>query len=262
MVLIESQRVSRSPLPVLTRGPADSGVVAQADTTSPTPTLTAAAPPNKQVSARLGEDLTLQGSRLDGSTVMDEVGNVTVASTIAVRFTDLRSGRILEAAPRPGNTANEITVRLADARDPEAPANNAPPEKRWAAGVYNVAVLFERPGEMGRRTTNELPFSLAPRILDRINARRDAGGGITFTVRCEPEIRPEQRVALLVGDLDIPARDHAAQTNTLTFVAGDIPPGNYYVRLRVDGVDSLLVKRPVEPRTPPVFDPSQKVRVP
>jgi hypothetical protein len=34
--------------------------------------------------------------------------------------------------------------------------------------------------------------------------------------------------------------------------------GDYWTRLRVDGIDSMLVDRS---KTPPVFDPTQKVTV-
>lgn len=80
-----------------------------------------------------------------------------------------------------------------------------------------------------------------------------------MTVRCEPEVRPEQRVALLLGDIEVLARVRTTQTDTLAFDAGSVAPGDYFVRLRVDGVDSLLVDRTV---TPPVFDPGQEVTIP
>lgn len=250
VVLIESELAGRSPLPVLTRGPADSGVASQADLIPPFPTLRAAVPPNQQVSAQLADDLTLQGHRLDGS-------------NITVRFTDPRSRRVLEASPLSGNTASQMTVQLRDAEDPDAPPNT-PPEKRWAAGFYSITVLVQRPGETFRRTTNDLPFTLAPTIIEPVEAERDIGEGeITFTVKCEPEVRPEQRVMLLVGDIEVlevldPPRE--TQTDTLTFATrSSIAPGEYRVRLRVDGVDSLLVDRSV---TPPVFVSDQKVTIP
>ncbi len=257
VVLIESDLAGRSPLPVLTRGPADTGVVSQADLTAPFPALAAVVPPNQQISAQLADDLTLHGHHLDG-------GNITV------RFNDPRSQRVLEATPLQGNTADRITVRLRDAQDPAAP--NTPPQRAWAAGLYSVAVLVQRPDEAFRRTTNELPFALAPTILLPIEVSSGGGGGggrgggppgnddeITFTVECEPEVRPEQRAVLLVGDIEVPAEPRQAQTDPLTFVTRSIAPGEYFVRLRVDGVDSLLVDRS---STPPVFDPDQKVTIP
>jgi hypothetical protein len=241
VVLIESDLAGKSPLPVLTRGPADSGVVSQADLIPPYPTLEGMNPPNQQ--ARLSDDLTLQGHHLDGS-------NVTV------RFTHPRSQQVLEAPPM-DVSEEEITVRLSDAQDSAAPAVT-PPQTTWTAGLYSGAALVQRPGETFRRTTNDLPFALVPTILMPIQTNTGANGEITITVSCEPEVRPEQRVLLLVGDTEVPAQPHATQTDTLTFVAGPIAPGEYPVRLRVDGVDSLLVDRS---STPPEFDRTQKVTI-
>jgi hypothetical protein len=255
VVLIESALPGRSPLPVLTRGADDTGVVSQADLMPPFPTLTAVLPPNNQVAALLADNLTLQGHNLDGT-------------SITVRFTHARSQRVMEASPLPGSSEGQITVRLRDAEDPAAPSNT-PPERSWTAGLYNVATLVQRPGETFSRTTNDLPFVLAPTILTIVQVSSNGGGQggdqgdgsgeITFTVTCEPEVRPEQRVVLLIGDIEVPARPHPTQTDTLTFVTGPLAPGEYHLRLRVDGVDSLLVDRS---STPPAFDPDQKVTIP
>ena len=135
-----------------------------------------------------------------------------------------------------------------------------------------VAVFVQWPDETFHRATNDLPFALAPTIslapttqMPDVTVGKDADNNITFTVECGPEVRPEQRAALLVGNLEIPSQPHPVQTHTLTFVAKSILlarsilPGDYFVRLRVDGVDSLLVNRAV---TPPVFFDNQKVTIP
>jgi hypothetical protein len=69
---------------------------------------------------------------------------------------------------------------------------------------------------------------------------------------------------LLLGGDEVPAGPHSAKTGNLTFVATDDPPGKfapgeYFVRLRVDGVDSLLIDRTVQP---PKFKASQKMSIP
>jgi hypothetical protein len=79
-----------------------------------------------------------------------------------------------------------------------------------------------------------------------------------FTVNSVPDVFPDQRASLLLGSTEILADVHASQTGTLTFQALDVITGEHFVRLRVDGVDSLLVDRTV---TPPVFDPSQLVKI-
>jgi hypothetical protein len=99
-------------------------------------------------------------------------------------------------------------------------------------------------------------MALAPAIT--IAPAGAPGPSITYTVTCGPEVRPEQRAALLLGDQEIEAQAHTAQTATLTFQAQNVTAGDYFVRLRVDGVDSLLINRAV---TPPVFDATQRVTV-
>jgi hypothetical protein len=114
-----------------------------------------------------------------------------------------------------------------------------------------------RPGESFRRKTNLLSFALAPRITIA-PASTPAAASIVYTVTCNPEIRPDQRASLLIGDDEVLADAHAAQTATLTFTVTGLQPGTYFVRLRVDGVDSILVNRTVNP---PAFDATQQVTV-
>jgi hypothetical protein len=63
---------------------------------------------------------------------------------------------------------------------------------------------------------------------------------------------------LLLGERDIPAQPHPTQTATLTFAIEDAPTGEFVVRLRVDGVDSLPVQQAPEGL---IFDPNQKVKI-
>ena len=102
-----------------------------------------------------------------------------------------------------------------------------------------------------------LPLALSPRI-DNIAAATN-GTTTTFTVQTTPEVRPAQRAALLVGERELAADAHPAQTDTLSFQAKDVAAGTYLIRLRVDGVESILVDRS---STPPGFVPSQQVTVP
>jgi hypothetical protein len=68
-----------------------------------------------------------------------------------------------------------------------------------------------------------------------------------------------QAVFLLLGDRQI-ALDAAVvlPSGNLSFVVADAQPGGYFIRVRVDGVDSLLVNRS---SAVPVFDPSQRVEI-
>jgi hypothetical protein len=162
VVLIEAAKPTRSPLPVLVRGPADHGVMAQPDLTPPFPTLVAATPPSQQSSAHLGDTLTLDGHHLDGA-------------DLAVRFcTSPRLSGPITRPPLAGNTATRLQVTI------PAPA-------QWAAGLYSVAVMVQRPGETFARATNELPLALAPRITSPMPMSVSLGPGgdavITWTAR-------------------------------------------------------------------------------
>jgi hypothetical protein len=232
VVLIDSTQPARMPLPVLTRGRDDRGVSSQPDLIPPFPALDELVIPQKQPSARLNDILTLKGHHLDGA-------------NIGVIFSHPLWDQSREIAPQAGATGTQLSVVV-----PNQPA-------LWPAGFYTVAVAVQRPDESYRRTTNQVSFALAPTFT--IAPQNPPAGQIQFTVTCSPEVRPTQRAALLLGDREILASPHNAQTNTLTLTAQVPDKGDYWVRLRLDGVDSLLVVD--RSTTPPVFDPNQKVSV-
>lgn len=228
VALIDSTQPVKTPLPVLTRGAQDKGPSSHADLIPPFPALDSVTSPNQQPSARLGDTLALAGHDLDGT-------------NIGVMFDHALWPVPREVAPNPGGTPTQLTVKI-----PDQPTV-------WPAGFYTLAVLVQRPSETYRRTTNQLSFSLAPSIT--ITPNSAPAGSVTLTVTCSPEVWPEQSVSLLLGDQDLSSPPVLSKTATVAFAASLIK-GDYFARLRVDGVDSLLVNRSV---TPPVFDPTQKV---
>lgn len=249
VVLIESKRPARAPLPVLKRGPEDKGVDAQSNLTSPFPTLTEIALPEekkRQPSAQLGDTLILRGYHLDGDSLTVQFSNPRLSNPIAI-------------GPLPAITtsgATEITLPLPD---------DAPSRAAWVAGYYTASIVLTRNSDPVNktRTTNELAFSLAAHILPPLNPQTAPAAALDFTltVTCSPEVRPEQRVSLLFGANEIQADAHPAQTATLTFRIKPVTAdsvGEHFVRLRVDGVDSLLVKYD---ETPLRFDDDQKVTI-
>ena len=233
VALIESTLPAKTPLPVLTRGKGDQGVVSQADLSSPFPSLSAANPPGSQPSVNLGDTLTLIGEHLDGT-------NVSIVFNHSVWTTPVQ----IAIPPGPAATATRVQVAI-----PHSPSV-------WPAGFYTVQVMVQRPSESYLRSTNLVTFSLAPSIT--ISPASAASGSIIYTVTSVPDVWPQQRVSLLLGSQEIAAGAHTSQANSFTFAAEAVTPGDYFVRLRVDGVDSLLVDRSV---TPPVFDPTQMVTV-
>ena len=235
VVLIESTRPARAALPVLTRGTYDRGVAVQADLAPPFATLLAVTPPDEQPSLRLGETLAFSGHRLLG----DE---------LAFRFEHrlLDSPHTLAPAGTPTATSAEVQI-----------PNDA---AGWPAGFYTATAVVSTSAPPRQQTSNRLPLVLAPEIL-AINpnpAARNPQGDATLTVTCQPEVRPEQTVSLLLGDQEVPAEPFAAQTNSVTFSVEDAAPGAHFIRLRVDGADSLLVDRSV---SPPAYDASQLVTI-
>lgn len=231
VMLIDSTAPKKTPLPVLTRGPADQGFSSQASLVPPLPALTQLLFPNAQVAGRLGDTIVLAGVNLDGTNV-------------GVVFNHALWTAPVEIAPQPGSTSSQVSVVI-----PDSPAV-------WPAGFYTITLMVQRAGETIRRSTNQLSFSLAPKIT--ITPASAAGPNVTYTVQCSPEVWVNQSAMLLLGDQEAPAQPFTTQTGTLTFNAQNLSAGDYFVRLRVDGIDSLLVNRAV---SPPAFDPTQRVTV-
>jgi len=228
VVLIDSTQPNRTPLPVLTRGANDSGPVAQAAIEPPFPSLEAVTLPDRQLAALTGDKLTLTGHHLAGAS--------------GVRFSHLGTS----LPPQPADLVTDTQIDVA------APA-------QLAAGVWTVSALFSQPGQPDR-VSNELPLAVASKVIVPPGPlRREAAGTVTVALTCSPAVGPRQAVFLLLGDRQI-ALDPAVvlPSGNLRFVVADAQPGGYFIRVRVDGVDSLLVNRS---SAIPVFDPSQRVEI-
>lgn len=246
VVLIESNHPSQTPLPVLKRGPQDQGVDAQANLQSPFPTLIAINPPvEQQPSARLGDQLTFKGHHLDGD-------------SLTVRFLNQRLTQPIDIGPLAAPTSSEaaeVVVTLPD---------DVASRTEWVAGNYTASIVVTRASDPvnKERTTNELSFALAPKIIGGLPLSvAAADGDFSVALTCSPEVRPSQRASMLFRDKEILANTHSTQTGTLMFPVNGVTQdsvGEYFVRLRVDGVDSLLIRYD---QTPPIFDDNQKVTI-
>lgn len=250
-VLIESEEHAIRPLPVLRRGEDDKGVRMLL---GPFPTIETihigAAEDMEQrprspsyPSAQLGTVLTLTGRNLAGEAIRVQFHHVRLPLTKII------------VVPSEDRSGTELKVTIVD---------DAPAQTEWAAGLYRVAVVVENGGV--ERTTNHLPLSFAPKvnaIAPLSPVMRDAGGNVTLTITCGPQIRPIQNAALLIADLEVTPRVDPTETATLQFTIEDAPVlTGALVRLRVDGVDSLPFKREQAPPPPRfVFDENQKVTI-
>ncbi len=245
VVLIEARKPSRKALPVLSRGPVDlatgrdRGVVVEPSLLPPFPTVVRVEPPDSQPAARLGETVRVAGHHLDGT------------STI-VRF----AHRLLD-------DPNEVTIGAnTDSTGIDVPLpSGGPAEQAWPPGVYIVSVSLVRPGETDPRVSNVAAMLLAPepQLPPTTVSRNATTRLVTVTLDVKPQVRPAQDALLTLGGDTGPADPHPTPVSTLTFRLGDVPPGAQWVRLTVDGVESLLVDRSAEP---PAFDSSQSVAVP
>jgi len=245
VVLIEARKPTRTPLPVLSRGsvdPAtgrDRGVVVEPSLLPPFPTIARVVPPDAQPAARLGETVRLTGHHLDGT-----------SAVVSFRH------RLLD-------DPNEVVIGAstdATGIDVALPFGSAA-EQDWPPGVYTVGVSLIRPGELDPRESNVAALLLAPepKLPPTTVTRDGTTQRVSVTLDVSPEVRPAQDARLTLGGDTALADAHTTQTATLTFQFGAVPPGAQWVRLTIDGVESLLVDRSEEP---PAFDPSQFVGVP
>lgn len=244
VALIETERPTRTPLPVLTRGPVDpetnleTGIIAQAHLIPPVPTINELVPLNQQTAVRMGEDFSLNGHHLNGE-------------NIRIQFSNRQLDDPIEINSVPGSTATRITAQI-----PNQPED-------WIAGIYQVRVLVEQPillqpGETEQKSSNSIPFILAPNFSG-VAINREPNNDVTVNLTASPEVRPGQTVSFILGQNESPANPIEEQTDNLTFVFNNLAAGDYWARLRVDGVDSLLIDRN---STPPAFIASQNITVP
>ena len=243
VVLIESTKAVRAPLPVLTRGAGDRGPLAQANLLPPIPTLETltwlSQTLNSQPSITLGESLTLQGHHF--TQLLDQPDEPT-----AVRFYHPRLSGPIDIPLSSPVSSQSITVAL--------PTNANP---AWIVGFYTVTLRYERDGV--ERFSNALSVAIAPQIDPNSLVMTDA----TLTLTCAPSVTPEQVASLLIGSREIGYEWDPEETqplSRLTFSLAGMAPGNYFVRLRVDGVDSRLIRQLSDGTLQ--FNPAYQVTIP
>lgn len=256
LVLIESTRLPKTPLPVLSRSSGDTGVTTQADITPPYPTLltvnfTAIEQAREDLpayqkkllqkpAANLGDELTLTGYNLEGNNVEIVFNNPQLTAPNIITI------------PATARTPTEIQFTI-DTTQPD----------KWCPGLYTVIANIED------RSSNGLPLPIAPTIENlafdsRDNSDPNKPNNVIVQVTCNPPVLPAQRASLIlstqetalveIGNRELIARNHPIQTDTLEFELGDIPAGTYQIRprLRVDGVDSLVINYDVTPLVLPL----------
>jgi hypothetical protein len=228
VVLIESTQPARAPLPVLSRGKVDpgtgreAGVAVQPGLQPPYPFIESIGPDTKQIAAEMGDRITLSGHNLEGT-----------AGAYRLLLSNARLGieHELEAVP---DSASALAVSF-DLNDPD----------HLPAGTYSATLKLVKADEDQPRITNALSLVVAPRITGGLVTPviLDAQGNLTLTPSCTPPVRPDQRVTLILGGFEVAADPITTATTTPSFTFAQPRPGLYWVRLRVDGIDSPLVQQ-------------------
>ena len=231
VILIQSSTGALAPLPVLTRGPGDQGPVVQG--TPAVGVLRSVVSADGQLYPRLGGVILLGGEGLAGTSVAVRLTNQLLAIT--------------RTEPAASVTSSSVSVQL-----PHNPAS-------FPAGMWMVQAVISSAGQPDW-VTNELPFGVAPQVTNLpLTAARDSSGKATVTLDCSPHVRPKQECTLLLGSASFPlASPRTASLSSVHFEVKSLGPGRYPARLRVDGVDSLLIDASV---TPPVYDTTQLVTI-
>jgi hypothetical protein len=232
VVFIDSRVGGKMPLPVLTRGADDRGADVHGDTALPFPSLSAATPPGQQPAARARDVVALAGGRLSGPGIRVRLRHPLIEDPVDV-------------------TPIDVTDASLSFRMPEA--------DQLAAGFYAVCVVHVD-DEGVEHVTNEVPLLVAPRIASAMpmTVAQQPDGSAVVRLDVAPKTLVGQQVFLLLQDRAVRARGFDQPAETLEFEIDDAEPKTYLVRLRVGGVDSLLVDRSTTPAT---WDDSQTVEV-
>ena len=245
VVLIQATNGGRSAPPVLKRGDADTGPTA---TTAPLPTLISVRPEVSELlpAMRLGDDLLVTGV------------SFVNPDTLSAVLENPRSNLPRQTAPVVITSPTRLLVHIPSL------AEDANAMNQWAVGLYKLALAVTQPG-LPDFSTNSVPLALAPIIT--VNPLNAAPGNINLTLTCTPRLRPEQeaQTSLIFGSrpvlpASITTPADITQPTTLTFTVPAVVAGEYMVRLRVEGIDSLPI---TIAGSPPVLDldPNQKVTV-
>lgn len=225
VVLIESTKATRTPLPVLKRGPGDRGVTSAPNVSSPLPALTQLDLPAARSGAQLGDAIGVVGTALSGAT--------------GARLTHTKLGSSVALPLGAAASATRIPLTITD--DPTL----------WAAGIYSLVIDVRRPSETITRTSNALALALIPTLVTVNPTTAPSGVDLTLTLNVKPAVLPLQRVSVLFGEAELRLPEVNAATSSLSVTIPAPAPGTYLVRVRIDGLDSSPV---VQSGTPPVWE--------
>jgi len=234
VVLIESEVPTRSPLPVLTRGTGSPDSIAVQAELYPTierveigdrafdAWLRSGSRPGR-TAAQIDDKIFLYGQGLAAN------ARAVIRSLMHAQNPD-HSEKRLEADGLIDNERGGLTVDLSLLDFAAA---------KFPAGPCSISLEIERDGQH-TDITNAVPFSLAPKIISIV-----PGEAFTvpqdLTVQFQPPLVENQAATLIVANRQVlPKPPHQGDTS-LVFRLEGLDPGKYPARLRIDGVDSMVV---------------------
>lgn len=262
VVLIESRRPGPSALPVARRGEDDQGVISDVGAPALLTGLENRANSNepRMPSATVGSVITLLGENLP-------------SDAIAVVRDPLLDARDSDSDVIARLPLREISMQSAVVElDPNLGT--------WRVGMLTIELEIPRDGKT--RNTNAIPLAIAPHIL--------TSGGATSVVATQTPRNDKKILEIALAEpvskssqvmLTLNAYDPSSNRNTAkgpwqlpsepttlgnrfspSFDVARVPDGEYWVRLRVDGVESLMMAKRFDPesgRYALEFDEQQRV---
>ena len=244
VVLIDSSRPTKTPMPVLMRGAEkdnngtilrESGIISEPDLIPPTPTLVSIsiAEPKKKTAVELGDLMTLRGHNLAGA----EIIQLSSRRLQELPDTDQKVGatKLLDVVE---SSENEVKFKISDEPD------------NWVVGFYSVSATIKDGAK--EETTNEVVFSLVPLVTGvspNVVTPTGPNNLAQIAVSCSPKILPSQEISVLIGDRSIKVGKRSVPLDKFEIEIDDAPIGKLHVRLRVDGIDSEVIDRDKNPPT-------------
>ena len=163
--------------------------------------------------------------------------------------------------------ADSLEAHITGARMPEPVVQPVEPNPtEVAVGVAvpasvpagnHTLVLVLTTGSVTRRT-NEAPFAVAPTITSGLPSAPVPAGDLDLSLSATPAVGVDEPCTLLFGGREAVPAPRQSTGDPLVFELPGVEPGRYPVRLRVSGVDSLLIDYGADPL---VFRADQTVAV-
>lgn len=274
VVLIESQRPSPSPLPVTKRGDEDQGVLTDVGLEPSIISIEYRGDPSEPAlsAATIGSFIIIRGENLpqEGVTVVVRDPKAepsdNVDSDVIARLTPTASLGNRDAS------ADETNKSLKILLDESA--------GYWRAGLVTLELELNVNGVV--RTSNSIPLAIAPKVLTSggeasvVASIDEQDGKRLLSVSLANPTGEKRKVYLTLnpfttspkansGFFQIPAgSSELGNALAPVFDITQVPRGDYWVRIRVEGIDSILMKKERVPETGKFridFDPEQRIQL-